>query len=359
MKQAIYTSLSVFFCQFWTIGQITITENDFPGAGDLTTVSQAIDLQVDYSSTGPDHQWDFSHLSYINQVNREYKSLSGAPFMINFTYGPFAISAYRASYYAPYTDLPINQIGNLLPIQISDIFQYTRKTNQRLSWVGYSASISGQDIPIKSDTIETKYYLPLNYGDQYVSRGYTNLDLSVFINAQWIQIRKRSSVVDGWGELITPYGTFNVLRVQHRIEETDSVSYDGNVFGLDIPVRYEYEWLANGEQEPVLKIVTTEILGNEVVTSVEYKDNDYTNVENVKPSNTPLIFPNPVSDELTVSWKEGNKSVRIFNVSGALISEFSFQNVSWKMDVSDLQSGMYFISIESEGENVTTPFVKK
>lgn len=359
MKLTTLTFLSVLIPCSFGIAQITITENDFPSGGDAITVSQAIDLQIDYQSAGPNHQWDFSHLSFLNQVTREYSSLSGVPFLINFAYGPFAISAYRASYYTPFTDLPLNQFGNLLPIQIADVYQYTKKTDQRLNLIGYSASISGQSVPIKSDTIETKYYLPLNYGDEYVSRGYTNLDLSMFIPAQWVQKRKRTTVVDGWGELTTPYGTFDVLRVQHRIEETDSVEYDGTNFGIDIPVMYEYEWLTNGEKVPVLKVTTTEVLGVEAVISVEYRDNNYLSTENIQSSDNLLVYPNPANDELTISWKEGSKSVRVYHVSGTLADEFLFQSVSKTINTSEYESGMYFLSIENEGQVVIKSFIKQ
>lgn len=360
MRLTILNLLFVLTSFSYGIAQITITHTDLPESGDLLTVSQAVDIQADYQSTGPNHQWDFSHLSYLNQVSREHHSLSGVPFLINFTYGPFASSAYRASYYAPFTDLPLNQLGNFLPIQIGDVYQYTKNNNQRLTLVGYSASISGQGVPIKSDTIETKYIYPLEYGDDYVSSGYTKLDLTPFsFNAKWVQQRKRTSVVDGWGELITPYGTFEVLRVQHKIEERDSLEYDGTAFGLDIPVMYEYEWLAKEEKVPVLKITTTEILGNETIISIEYKDNNYTGLGNPKASNQLLVYPNPASDELMILWETGVKSVQVYHVNGALVKDFSFEGVFHQMDISTLESGMYFISVEKEGEMSTTSFVKR
>lgn len=359
MKLTFFTPLLTFLYPFLVECQITVTADDFPGAGDEITVSRAVDLQIDYASAGPGYQWDFSNLSFLDQVTREHHSLSGVPLLINFTYGPFAVTAYRASYYAPFTDLPLNQFGNLLPIQIGDVYQYTKKTDQRMTLVGYSASISGQDVPIKSDTVETKYIFPLEYGDEYISKGYTNLDMSMFIPARWIQSRTRSTIVDGWGEITTPYGTFDVLRAQHRVEETDSVEYDGIVFGLDIPVMYEYEWITNGEKVPVLKIVTTEVLGVETVISVEYKDYNYLSNESLEPVKQLLVYPNPVSDELTISWKEGKKSVRIFNVYGTLVSDFLFEGAIYKVNTSDLNAGMYFLSINDGAETTTTSFIKK
>src|SRR5690606_27842121 len=76
----------------------------------------------------------------------------------------------------------------------------------------------------------------------------------------------------GWGQITTPYGTFDAIRVQHYITESDSINFEGNWFGIPVPDSYIYEWLATGEKEPILRIRTSEIGGNEVVTAVEYKD---------------------------------------------------------------------------------------
>ena len=91
---------------------------------------------------------------------------------------------------------------------------------------------------------------------------------------RWRQRRKRTTQVDGWGEITTPYGTFSALRIHHRIVESDSirVSVGGfnNWVGIPIPVAHEYEWRAVGEKEPILVIKTNEISGGENVTAIEY-----------------------------------------------------------------------------------------
>ncbi len=359
MKLTLLTISLICLCLFEAKSQISLTASDFPDSGDALVVSRAVDLQIDYSSTGPDYHWDFSNLSLLSQSPREHSSLSGTPFLINMAYGPFAVTAYRASYYMPFSDLPLNQFGNLLPIQIENVYQYTKKASQRMTLVGYSASISGQDVPIKSDTIETKYVFPLEYGDEYISKGYTNLDLSMFIPAKWVQSRKRSSVVDGWGQITTPYGSFEVLRVQHRIEETDSVEYDGTSFGLDIPVMYEYEWLAKEEKIPVLKVVTTEVMGMETVISIEYKDNEILGNASLTSSDQLVVYPNPAADELVISWKEGHKSAAVYSVDGALVGNFTFEGAVHTLNTSAFKPGIYFLSLNNGAGIVNKSFIKK
>jgi hypothetical protein len=358
MKLTIISTLAIVLNSLLGFSQITLDDTDFPNANESFAVSTAGISQVDFASTGPNHVWDFSNLSSNGQLPRDFNSLSGVSFMINFAYGPTAITAYRASYRAPYTDLPINQLGTFLPIELSDVFQYTKKNAQRLNLLGYSVSISGQSLPVKSDTIETKYYFPLDYGDEYTSKGYTKMDLSVVINAQWIQSRKRHSVVDGWGTITTPYGTFDVLRMQHRIEEIDTIVYEGMAFGTPLPVMYEYEWLAADEKIPVLKITTSEVGGNETIVSVEYKDNPILGVENKEVSNVLKLYPNPVNESLSIAFKAGKNNVSIYSVEGALVDSFTFENAVHTFNASHLKSGMYLISIASDGEVTNSTFVK-
>ena len=62
------------------------------------------------------------------------------------------------------------------------IYQFSKKTTDSITSIGYAVSVSGTEVPFKSDTIETRYKFPLNYGDQYSSRGYSLMDLNPVYN---------------------------------------------------------------------------------------------------------------------------------------------------------------------------------
>lgn len=71
------------------------------------------------------------------------------------------------------------------------------------------------------------------------------------------------------------------------------------------------------------------------------------------------IYPNPVSDNLTVT--SGNKRISLLKISdltGRVICEY--QNISGRQnfDLSHLQSGIYLISIEDDGHLYTSKLVK-
>ena len=67
------------------------------------------------------------------------------------------------------------------------------------------------------------------------------------------------------------------------------------------------------------------------------------------------IYPNPVSDKLSVNGIENINSVKIFNSLGALVKHSNSAN---DIDVSDLSKGIHFIQVDN-GNIMTKKFIKK
>ena len=205
------------------MAQITVQVNDFATANDTVRMSLANPLNIDLQNTGPNSTWDFSQLSAQSQTLINYNPIGFGSILIIATYGPIASTPYKATYFNLTNDLPIDQFSAFLPIELSNLSQYTRRTNSQINSIGYSIDVQGQGVPFKSDTIETRYELPLNFNDTYTSRGYTYIDLNPATDIKFIQHRQRNSVVDGWGSITTPLGTFNALRIRHDITENQRV----------------------------------------------------------------------------------------------------------------------------------------
>lgn len=68
-----------------------------------------------------------------------------------------------------------------------------------------------------------------------------------------------------------------------------------------------------------------------------------------------VLLPNPSKDFVQVSNLNGQKRYEIFNVFGKQISK-GFTGNKEKIDISNLQSGMYFLKIE---DNTTFKFLKQ
>jgi hypothetical protein len=64
-----------------------------------------------------------------------------------------------------------------------------------------------------------------------------------------------------------------------------------------------------------------------------------------------IIYPNPVSDLLTISGLSTASNISIIDMSGRIVMEVNdFENST--LDISNLQSGMYFIKIEGDGNQM-------
>lgn len=345
----------------YSFSQITINSSNFPVVKDTLRISRAIlDTGIDFQSTGTDYNWDFSGLQNDNQKMNTYSPVSISGQFTQFVFGPTASVNYRASYFLPNEDLPLNNLPAALPITISDVNQFLRVMTDSLTMPGVSMKVNGQAIPAKADTIETKYKFPLNYGDSHSSRGYINLNLNPIYDAKWRQHRYRETEVDGWGEITTPYGTFSVLRIHHRIVESDSfqVAFGGfnNWVGIPVPVSHEYEWRSLEEKEPILLIKTSENAGTETVTAIEYRNEYILGVENN--NLTFAIYPNPASDQLIIESNTENGEFQIFTADGRILSTGNVNGNYHVIDVHSLEAGTYLLRIKSESGFTTKSFVK-
>ncbi|NRA13066.1 MAG: T9SS type A sorting domain-containing protein [Crocinitomicaceae bacterium] len=355
-------ALIVAFLPFLGFGQIFLDQSDFANAGDTIRMSSATDAAIDFSSTGANWSWDYSSLIAESQDLRGFFDLSNASALVNIIYGTFAGPDHQASYFSANDDLPLDQLGGILPVNITNVFQFSKSSSSAITSVGIAMAVEGTEIPFKSDTIETRYELPLMYQNTYNSRGYTKMDLNPIQDIVWIQYRTRDSEVDGWGSVTTPYGTFEALRVKHTITELDSITM--NIFGgpitipLPIPDSYIYEWWADGQMEPVLRIETSNFGGTETVSGIEFRDDfDPALVGIIDKSIEVKVYPNPVIDELKVVGMEPGATYAIIDAVGSNVNK-GVLNASESIDVSALSNGTYSIVILSGGKLTQYSFIK-
>lgn len=357
MKKIIVSIFSLIIANSF-FAQITLTETDFAGSSDTIRISQTQDPIIDYTLTGAGFNWDFSGLSTTTQLLKEYKPVSSSTFLVQATFGNNAASNYKASYFVESKDIPLAQLNQFLPVVLSDLNAFSKKNADSITSIGYSVSANGQAIPFKSDTIETHYKFPTNYLDSFSTRGYTYIDLNPLTDFKLKQFRQRTSHVDGYGTLITPLGTYEVIRIKSDIREIDSVYQTffgtGTWTGLPATLTTEYEWWANGMKDAMLKIVATDNNGTSQIRSVEYQDVYLGLDAGVKENDFAFtIAPNPISDELNVVSDSEINRIVIKGIEGNVFLETVSVGKSANVNVSKLNSGVYFISLYS-GNSVST-----
>lgn len=341
--------------------QIQVTEADFADGGDTIRMSMATDPTIDFASTGTNYTWDFSSLLADEQVLRTYYDISDGSALMSFIFGVFAPPEYQGTNFTETDVIPLDQFGAILPVSISNMSIVSLNTAAEINSIGYSMVVEGTEIPFKSDTIETRYELPLDYGDVYSSNGYTELDLNPIQDVIWIQQRQRSSNVDGWGSVTTPFGTFDALRVRHDIIEVDSlyIGAFGTWIELPIPPTVIYEWWGNGELEPILRISIADILGTATVTGIEYKDIYLGLDAGVSEQTLEIgIYPNPTQETIMVEGVSQGSSYSIVNELGEMVQSGLIETNS--INTFSLSKGSYHVIILSQdGEIGSSIFMKQ
>ena len=343
--------------------QITLNNSDFADGGDTVRMSSATDPAIDFVSTGSNYSWDFSGLIAESQVLKDYSDLSNASTFMQFLFGNFAPPAYQATNVVASDALPIDQVGMFLPVNISAVNSVSKNTADSITSIGISMVVEGNEIPFKSDTIETRYKFPANYGDVYSSRGYSNIDLNPIFDAIWIQYRQRNSNIDGWGSITTPFGTFDALRIRHSIQEQDSLYFGqfGTWIPLPIPPSSVYEWWATGELEPILRISTSDFGGTETVTDIEFRDSYDPQLAGISELVADVtIYPNPAQNVLNLDGVEIGSSFAIISSDGKLVQSGSVASTSQLIQLNGLTPGSYTLFIKNaNGTFAKSAFVKQ
>jgi hypothetical protein len=339
-----------------SVGQITIDQADMPSPGDTIRISTALNFeQYNFEETGEDFIWDFSNLVSISQQVDSFVAVNETPIY----YWPFFI--FSANLASPLvSDSPIPEIP------LTDVFNFYNNSSSNYSDLGFAATLFSIPIPFKFDSPDIVYDFPMNYGNTDSSESGFNFGLE---NLGYILVeRKRVNTVDGWGSLITPYGTFDVLRLKSEVYEYDSVYIDSVSMGIPVEREYtEYKWLAKGQKVPLLT-VSTSLLGL-VVNYVDSLQTETTNLPDqlIETDHWVRVFPNPVREVLNIelnNLQEGFVDVMFFDIQGNSVSSRKTILVNdrvHQIHLSEfiLKPGTYFMQLSRNEFSVTKKIIFK
>ena len=352
-KQIIKTAFIaiLLISQILLHAQITVDSSDMPYPNDTIRISTGLNLDfIDYTETGEDFIWDFSDLIPIFQTIDTFISPSQTPFIYQIFFVQHSNLARRYI-----QDLPIPDF------ELSNVYYYYKNSGSRYDNVGYAASINGLPLPVRFSSPDVLYRFPLEYENQDSS--VSGIEYNIPGTGYLLIDRKRKNTVDGWGTLITPYGSFEVLRMISEVTEYDSIYIDSLETGVPVNRNYlEYKWMAKGRKIPLLQI--TNDLSGLIVT---YQDSARINLDNVNEyfiKNESLkVYPNPASSELFVEFdliRRGDFYIDIYNISGKQIYNKSihslasgFNRIMINLEDLSLTDGTYLITIRADNQFVS------
>lgn len=325
--------------------QISIGKTDMPSPDDTVRISTGLNPDfINYQETGEDYVWDFSQLVPISQSVDTFVSMTDVHVFYQISFFGSSNLVGKENNYIPIPNFPITE-----PLS------FYNNTNSYFGVAGEGYLLYGIPIPLKFDSPDILYQFPMEFGNtgssfaEYAfgldNFGYTRKEIS------------RSNTVDGWGTLITPYGTFDVLRLKSEVVEFDSLYIDSLGIGLPLSREYtEYSWLGKGQKIPLLQI-TSSLIGAVAtyIDSLRFPSaiNDHINFK----SGDVEIFPNPATDLINITFEllsTSDVEISIYNSNGIRVANDNLLNhglgtvnVKLNMRQFGLKDGMYLLKVVS------------
>lgn len=344
--------------------QITVTNATFPAVGDtLRTAFDANPGGIVMTPPGLNQQWDFSSLSATTTREQIIRPVAEGGATADFPAAEYFIEiANGGENYYNVTNEKVELIGfyGLDPIGLG--FQLTtrfsppilerRATLEIFQIHGSDAALL---FPFSPDDVPGGIFDQLPISPD-------SLRVRVAID--------RTDVVDAWGELTIPGGTYDVLRekrTEYRevrldaklpfvgwFDITDIALQSLPVPGLGVDTIIRYYYFNDVEKEPIA-VVT---VGDDQLSavSVEYKaNNTATSVQNTPDNGANVaVYPNPAITNIRfefVNMPEGNYSLKFYNLLGKELMRRSYSIYgiqTEEVDVSSLRPGVYLCSVVND-----------
>jgi fibronectin type 3 domain-containing protein len=153
-----------------------------------------------------------------------------------------------------------------------------------------------------------------------------------------------SNIVVSW-DAVENATSYEVYRNNKFLAETETTSYTDGDFLKDEELCYQVRAIFDNNKSAFTKevcVTTTGDMIKEIGSQVE-------------------IYPNPVNDILYIEAETEIEEVVVYDVYGRVqnLRNSETQKLRNSIDVSNLNSGVYFVKIKTEESNITKRFVKE
>jgi len=352
----LFTALACLYCV--SFAQITITSSDMPVSGDTLRYCNASPTSggYDFTLTGPNHTWNFINLNCTSQDVAQYRNASSTPY------------AFYPAFFGKYGTKIADSIG-FGTFKFKNVYDFYGKTSTVFKAEGYGFSYSGVPLAATYSDDDEIYQFPLQYND----RDSSTFRLTMAIPGLGTYMRKgyRINLVDGWGSVTTPNGTFTCLRIKSTISEIDSFYVTTPAaLNLGFPVNTtEYKWLANGQRFPILEVRGNTSMFGFTPTQVRYKyvipaSSIQENVFGTTAQQLTL-YPNPSYQEIHIQnfTHQGKMNLSLTDISGKQLLQAEVWNAQEAEQLLNekafmLSQGTYLVQLTYENQKYAGRWVK-
>ena len=317
-----------------TWAQVTITDADFPSADYLAISGRDTSSFIGLGTPGASQTWDFS--AYV-PANSDTSHFTGSTFTGNplFPAATFSSCAMAAGF---------------------SMCSYGYKTISGMYLVGAEQNISVTGMTIHNMVFMSPYNqfvaFPLAYTN---SRSYTYKQEQIAEytpaapsdSVRTIYHRTVDQVCDGWGTLITPYGTYNALRLQQiqgNIDTTYNHAPGGAwTMGSTTSLSYDttYTWFAPG-----IGTVAT-LFGHSPTRYSFYKPAGTTGMAAPQQAEV-AAWPNPAREVLNVTNLAAGTDLRLSDFTGRIVYHTTVQGNRCTIDMERYAPGAYILQAVAE-----------
>lgn len=326
--------------------QPTINTDDMPVAGETYGVAQTAGMDLDdpADDAGPDQFWDYSMLEEATVLNTTYGTVFDVPLQYQFIFNnPLSQSFSNLA-------IPIGSLFEGLPIPVSEAYNFFRADDEGYFDCGYAAGFNEIPVFAPRNPTDRLFLFPLEYGmEPDTNSSFFEINIPTFISVKSNQTRFNS--VDAWGEVETPYGVYDAVRVRSVVNAIDTVFSEAlNIDQVFVrPETVEYRWMAPGEGVPVLQINTID----GAVTQVSYKtavvETGLTETDDYALN----AYPNPAKASFRVDLPSNAQltDMALVSLNGQRIQiDFAQSGRVVEVNTSGLSPGVYRAVFESDQE---------
>jgi hypothetical protein len=261
-------------------GQITYTSSNFAGIG-ATTILSSTQLNTagyDFTQTGTNYAWNYPLLDVTSQDTQVWSDPNSSGYKTSWCFTNGYIFNCNSNFNSQFNLALPQRDGSILGgYGLTNIVSHYQKTNTALTnkMFGAQMTAGGNSVPVTvSYTVpDQEYKFPIQYNDNYTHPSSFTIDL----NALGIPIiyqtdNQRTNLVEGWGSLVTPYGTFaNTLKMKTTVVSNITITGDAGPT-TTVQTTISYKWFDPQYYVPVLEVTGNEINGLWVPAQITYVD---------------------------------------------------------------------------------------
>lgn len=318
MRKIIFAALSLFALK--SQSQAVYNSSNYAAIGDLFYNTAASELTLDYETTGANFNWDFSNLTGVSQTQMQFRNPTATGFLWLFIYNTNNTNLSSTTNETPVLNMPGQVVG------VTSANNYYKKSTADLRQTGsaYKIDYNGTQIPITNQYSDADiiYHFPIQYGNTDSDNSAYTIDIPTLLHQE--NTLQRTNEVDGWGSLVTPYGTYNsVLRMKTTLVSNDSISLLGSGLPRTIRTTRELKWFDPSQKQPLMVVTQNNATGNWVTTNVTYLDQQrnfattafFTHAPTNPAAGEEVFFQNLSTNATTYSWDFGDPGSGADNTS--------------------------------------------